>query len=282
MKAWRFDRDGITGFLNRGRLCGAPVVAAMLILGTGPIPRAVAAPFMNGGFEDPSDPGPTAHPPGNTAITAWVVGGTGGPLQRASGEVIGGLLRPYEGYYSLWFGGGQAPIGTSISQTFDTAVGTNYFVSFAIGKLGTDVPVVRLRAVVKASGGSTNAAFVVTRTNEGWAAVTGFFFTATSAQSTLAFTDESDSTINVDAALDSVSVTITNLPLTWTDIGAFLGMEIQGTPGLRYRIDYVDAMGDTNAWTALTTIVLPLTPYLFLDRTSDNASKRFYRAVLIP
>lgn len=57
---------------------------------------------------------------------------------------------------------------------------------------------------------------------------------------------------------------------------------ITGTVGTPYRVEYADALGNTNNWLTLTTIVLPSSPYLFIDTASSGASKRYYRAVNVP
>ncbi len=59
----------------------------------------------------------------------------------------------------------------------------------------------------------------------------------------------------------------------------FAGLEVEGTPGYRYRIDCANSLSDTN-WTPLTNILLPASPYLWIDLASPTAPSRFYRAVL--
>ncbi|MDH7504276.1 MAG: hypothetical protein QHJ82_16385 [Verrucomicrobiota bacterium] len=64
-------------------------------------------------------------------------------------------------------------------------------------------------------------------------------------------------------------------------IGLYAGLDVTGTPGATYRIEYALSLPSTN-WTALTNIVLPLSPYFFVDRDSvTNHGRRFYRAITI-
>jgi len=65
------------------------------------------------------------------------------------------------------------------------------------------------------------------------------------------------------------------------DIDLYAGLQIAGTVGGTYRIDYANALPSTN-WTTLTNLVLPSSPYLFIDtETPANHMKRFYRAVSV-
>lgn len=65
-------------------------------------------------------------------------------------------------------------------------------------------------------------------------------------------------------------------------LNMYAGTTITGFVGRTHRIDYVDALGDTNNWQLLATIILPRSPYLYFDAQSASSPKRFYRAVLVP
>ena len=65
-------------------------------------------------------------------------------------------------------------------------------------------------------------------------------------------------------------------------VNLYAGIAIVGLVGGTNRIEYVDALGNTNDWKALATIVLPSSPYLWFDVRSTNSPKRFYRTILLP
>ncbi|HEY9172406.1 MAG TPA: HAF repeat-containing protein [Verrucomicrobiae bacterium] len=64
-------------------------------------------------------------------------------------------------------------------------------------------------------------------------------------------------------------------------IALYAGLTINGIVGRTYRIDYLDAVTPSSTWLELTNIVLPTTPYLFLD-ARPLAYQRYYRSVLLP
>ena len=64
-------------------------------------------------------------------------------------------------------------------------------------------------------------------------------------------------------------------------LATYAGLSIQGTVGGRYRIEYsTDA--DTNVWTFLENLILPRSPYLFIDSQPTTQPRRFYRALTAP
>ncbi len=48
------------------------------------------------------------------------------------------------------------------------------------------------------------------------------------------------------------------------------------------RIDYLTDASNTNSWAPPTTLLLPFSPYFWVDVSSTNQPKRFYRAVRVP
>lgn len=60
------------------------------------------------------------------------------------------------------------------------------------------------------------------------------------------------------------------------------GIEMTGTVGRQYRIEYQADFANPDSWLALTTLTLPSSPYFWVDLTSTNQPQRFYRAVRIP
>jgi hypothetical protein len=81
---------------------------------------------------------------------------------------------------------------------------------------------------------------------------------------------------NVAGTATSKSAAVSLLSLN-----VYAGLTIVGQVGSTYQIDYCNAL-DTNNWTTLTQLVLPGSPYLFIDPDSPNRVQRFYRAVLLP
>lgn len=82
--------------------------------------------------------------------------------------------------------------------------------------------------------------------------------------------------------------TVTSLPAVLRvgsqgelDIAMYAGITLRGTVGFTYEIQFTPALGPTN-WTALTNIVLPSSPYLFIDLGSAQEPHRYYRSRLIP
>lgn len=61
----------------------------------------------------------------------------------------------------------------------------------------------------------------------------------------------------------------------------YAGLTIEGTVGGRYRIEYSPDL-NTNNWLFLTNVVLPQSPFLFVDVQSPGKEKRFYRALASP
>ena len=60
----------------------------------------------------------------------------------------------------------------------------------------------------------------------------------------------------------------------------YAGINIAGAVGRTYS---VDAQNDLNSnWLNLTNLVLPTSPYFFIDMNSPQYPRRFYRAVLLP
>lgn len=52
--------------------------------------------------------------------------------------------------------------------------------------------------------------------------------------------------------------------------------------GTQHRIEYVDEAGGWLDWQELTTLILPESPYLFIDEGSLGSPPRIYRTTPIP
>lgn len=77
--------------------------------------------------------------------------------------------------------------------------------------------------------------------------------------------------------IDNVLFSQAMVPV-YTDVALFPGVQVYGTPGRAYRIDYVDGLTNT-VWTPLTTLVLTNNPTLHVDIVPPGTPRRFYRAV---
>ncbi len=57
-------------------------------------------------------------------------------------------------------------------------------------------------------------------------------------------------------------------------------MTLYGIPGALYRIEVTSSLAPTN-WIARTNILLPESPFLWVDTQAPVAGQRFYRSVRI-
>ncbi len=69
------------------------------------------------------------------------------------------------------------------------------------------------------------------------------------------------------------------------NLALYPGLTITGSVGCRYRIEYTTFLNPNPAmtvWTALTTLTLASSPFLYVDTTAPATGTRFYRAVPLP
>ena len=83
--------------------------------------------------------------------------------------------------------------------------------------------------------------------------------------------------------VDSATANVVVLPakaarLKLTMLSGMAALVIDGQPGTQYRLDYTTNLS-TTIWSNVINLVLPSSPYTFIDATSLNAPLRFYRAV---
>lgn len=108
-----------------------------------------------------------------------------------------------------------------------------------------------------------------------------FSFTADSAVTRLELWASQVGTVLAGSGplLDAVRV----VPIEEPSVGIsmYAGIQIRGTPGRVYRIEYAPGLAPEN-WQALTNLLLPQTPYLFIDLGSSAEQERFYRSVELP
>jgi len=78
----------------------------------------------------------------------------------------------------------------------------------------------------------------------------------------------------------TVEVTHTIVPGdVFLDVEFYAGVTIDAPVGSTNRIEYVTDVEDNN-WHTLTNIVLPHSPFLFIDTQSPGTVRRYYRAVM--
>lgn len=63
------------------------------------------------------------------------------------------------------------------------------------------------------------------------------------------------------------------------DLQMFAGLVIDGPVGGQVRVEYTNDIQQQTGWTALNTLTLPRSPYVYIDENSPGQPKRFYRAV---
>lgn len=161
----------------------------------------------------------------STAIDNWTV-------TQGSVDWIGAYWQAQQGSRSLDLDGDEGVPG-AISQTFDTNVGSSYFVSFYMSGNPDQGPTLKTMTV-SATGGSTTAytydtsAAGTTLANMQWA-VKGYTFTATSVATTLTFTSTTPG--GYGPALDNVVITETRPAGAQCKGGGWMAMTDRfGTP----------------------------------------------------
>lgn len=185
--------------------------------------------FTNGGFELPGTGDSLNVPKNSTFITGWVV-------TKDNVDYISSYFQPSEGRYSIDLDGNTPG---AIAQTFATAAGTNYTVTFDMaGNTGGGSGVKSMR--VSAAGSSQDFTFDTTGkspSNMGWTTKT-FVFTATVASTTLEFASLGSAGSNAGPALDNVRVTTGGTPGGGGGGG--------GTPGCDYNVSPTDVPASGN------------------------------------
>lgn len=68
------------------------------------------------------------------------------------------------------------------------------------------------------------------------------------------------------------------VPPSQLSISNYPGVAINGTIGRTYQIQ---SSPDMNTWTAVATVLINSTPYLWIDQSGQGA-KKFYRAIMLP
>jgi choice-of-anchor C domain-containing protein len=181
----------------KARVCGwvvvLSVVCAFVAAGS-----AYGAAFTNGSFETGTDPGATFInlTAGATDVTGWVI-------RSSDIDYVGDYWTAAEGSRSLDLSGAAAG---GIQQTFDTAPGSTYRVTFYLSGNGSCGSTVK-NLDVGATGNSTQQYTFDTTghstSSMGWQLET-YTFVATGTSTTLFFQSQEQS--NCGPALDDVAV----------------------------------------------------------------------------
>jgi hypothetical protein len=67
------------------------------------------------------------------------------------------------------------------------------------------------------------------------------------------------------------------LEVSWLSIARFAGLRLSGQVGSTLRIEYLESLSSTN-WLFLTNVIIPVSPYVWIDYDSPSHPMRFYRA----
>lgn len=79
----------------------------------------------------------------------------------------------------------------------------------------------------------------------------------------------------------SVTSRVAQLTVAFLDIHCYAGISVLGVPGRTYRIEASPAQGAPN-WQTVTNLVLPQSPYIWIDYESPSLPSRIYRASELP
>src|SRR4051794_24986725 len=168
----------------------------------------MAAAFTNGSFESPAGNTVVFLNNGDNYITGWIHGGNnGGEFYSKTGDW--GIAAGAGTYYLGW--GASGAINGTLSQTFDTAIGTTYNVNYLLSTQQLAPPIPIESNKVEALDGSTVLNTVTNDFNQNagiWLSGNTLSFVATSTSTTLRFTDltTSGNSVPVNWTLDDVTV----------------------------------------------------------------------------
>ena len=216
---------------------------------------------------------------GDTWLSGWDIGGTNDEVFVFNGPFQG--LTADAGEQWVVFDSQNAPPPGVVFQTFSTAVGQSYVVTFAAAAVYDDgAPFKSLSATATASDGSLLATTNVVPAPT-WS-TNQLNFTATTINTTLAFTDVSTPALGPSVALDAVTVqSATNAVSAQTFNLTALGLE-PGASAIVLQLSapsgqsYILAVS-TNLmnWTPVSTNTLSNTPVNITNPLIPGAVQEF-------
>lgn len=237
--------------------------------------------LTNGSFEFPNTNGTVFgyayFPGGSTNIPGWtpILNGVeyAAPSQSPNGLTLVYLGLAEEGTYAI----DLAPVtftGGGIQQTFPTAAGDTYIVSFYMGNVvyaGRDGS-----GTLTSSAANVTNAFAFTNLTSffQWGA-RSFTFTAVSNSTTLTFRSYDNPAAHF-SELDNVSVTRWSGTAPVLAINRYPGIQIIGLSGQTYVLEY-STPPDTNLF-QLQYVTPPTPSNLVYDLTAPGTMTRSYRA----
>jgi len=140
-----------------------------------------------------------------------------------------------------------------------------------------------VNGIIYVAGGYSNTGAVATveaynPATDAWTTVTPLPFQVWGASAAVV-----NGTLYVIGGFDVSNATIGSVeaftPATSINaINVYAGLTLMGMVGTTNRIDFKNDLAAAN-WTVLTNLVLPSSPYLFIDINSPNSTKGFYRVV---
>jgi hypothetical protein len=228
--------------------------------------------LINGSFESSAPPQSELRlTPGATNLPGWTLGVTGS-LYVVRGPVFGSFAAVDGLQYADLNGR-----GLTLSQTFATVPGEIYECRFSLGRFQSSIAF-RVQTAILADGGTVLTNFeTAAPLTVGWLSPTRFRFVATTARSTIQFTD-STGTVNYDLTLDDVFVerSTPRLSIETSHIRVCWESQINRT----YQLQYRSAL-TTNVWIDLGS---PIAGIGAADCTVQPVSdpQRFYRIVRLP
>lgn len=242
--------------------------------------------LVNGSFESPGNLAPDSglvFVDQDKRLTGWTVAlpDTNSSVALFHGMYLPQLdFMPVDGEYQLVFNGGNRPAGGIIAQTFDTISGEDYEITFFVGRLGDGPGQVSLTASVTSDKGQQLATLMAVPPPHGYGYRMQLVFKATTARSTLFFTDTSPETISVDIALDDVVVSplipeatirVSQVEICWSSLA-----------DRTYQVQYQSQL-TTNMWTNLGAPMKGTGASMCtFDPVAADAPPRFYRVVKLP
>jgi hypothetical protein len=179
-----------------------------IVLGAASAAFAGSNLINDGGFEHPKPPpgGVTEYNPGDT-MGAWTVTGTGNVSINSTTQAAGPAWRG-AAFLDLT-GNCDCGPGAGVAQTIATTPGATYILTFRVGTLDEDSPIMDPRSTVQVYQGST---LLITAENKKIRTFDGqswkrfnVLFTATDAQTTLTFVGD-DKAGDLNCGLDGVQV----------------------------------------------------------------------------